>query len=503
MKSKQTILIVDDSLLNRELLSDILYQYAIYEADDGKEAIDIIHSYQDQISLILLDVSMPKMDGFDVLDYLNKNQLIEKIPVMIISVDNDPETIEKAFSKGVVDYITRPFSSKIILNRVKNTLMIYAKQKMLISLVSKQVTERQRSNNIMSLILSHIVESRNGESGLHVLNVRMLTQQLLKVLMEKTDRYHLSHKDINEIATASTLHDIGKMVIPESILNKPSKLTDQEMKIMQSHAIEGAKMIKDLPFYQNDHFVEYAYQICRWHHERFDGRGYPDGLKGDDIPIAAQVVSLADAYDALTSIRVYKKAFDHQVALQMIKEGQCGQFNPLLLECLMSIEPAIKKDEIAHILSENNKQDIENEIRDLLNDGQVFYDDGTLQMIDYDHEKTDFFYQYSKEIRFEYSIMPPVLHLSKWGSQQLQLPEKISNPLIYIKDHHILDDKQLDELKEKVKHLSFYHPICKHHLCLNTNDKQDTLDLVIRGVFDRHDRNRLTHILATSNKEGR
>ena len=232
------------------------------------------------------------------------------------------------------DYISRPFDMAVVHRRVVNTLMLYGKQKRLMQLVADQIYENEKSNSLMITILSHIVEFRNGESGMHVLHIRTFTEMILRKLITMTDKYPLTETEISLITMASALHDIGKINIPETILNKPGKLTQEEFEIMKTHTTIGDKILHELPFEQDAPLVKTARQICHWHHERYDGRGYPNGLKGDDIPIGAQAVALADVYDALTSERCYKKAFDHDTALHMILNGECGAFNPLLMECL-------------------------------------------------------------------------------------------------------------------------------------------------------------------------
>ena len=224
-----------------------------------------------------------------------------------------------------------------------NTILLYAKQKKLVSLVAEQIYEKERRSNLMIDILSHIVEFRNGESGMHVRHVHILTETLLTELMRRTDKYRLTPADISVISTASALHDIGKIAIPSEILNKPGRLTDEEFQVMKTHSMVGWQMIADLPGFQDEPLVKYAYEICRWHHERYDGRGYPDGLKGDSIPISAQVVALADVYDALCCRRVYKPPIPREKALEMIQTGQCGQFNPRLLDSFLAVEDEIHR----------------------------------------------------------------------------------------------------------------------------------------------------------------
>ncbi len=344
MEYKETILIVDDSALNRMVLTEILGKenYTFLEAENGQQAVELLDCHP-EVDLLLLDITMPEMDGFGVLEAMNRYRWIEETPVIMISSEDAYPFIERAYDLGASDYITRPFDARVVCHRVSNTLMLYAKQKRLVQMVAEQVYEKEKVSNTMISILSHIVEFRNNESGLHVIHIRTITELLLRRLRKKTDRYPLTETDISLISMASALHDIGKLNIPEQILNKPGRLTKEEFEIIKTHSAVGEHMLRQVPFSQNEPLVKVAREICRWHHERWDGRGYPDGLKGDEIPISAQVVSLADVYDALTSERCYKAAFDHETALKMIVNGECGAFNPLLLECLMDGADQIKQ----------------------------------------------------------------------------------------------------------------------------------------------------------------
>lgn len=340
---KYRILVVDDSEMNREILSEILNEeYDIIEADSGDTCIDMLRKYETGISLVLLDIVMPGMDGFGVLNYMNRHHYLEDIPVIMISSEDSTETVRRAYEMGVSDYINRPFDAGVVHRRVYNTIKLYAKQRRLIALITNQVYEKEKNNRMMVGILSQIVVFRNGESGSHVLNINIFTGMLLESLVQHTDKYDLSWSERLLITTASALHDIGKIGIDDKILNKPGRLTDEEFKIMQNHTIIGASILENMGSYQDEELMKVAYQICRWHHERYDGKGYPDGLKGDEIPISAQVVSLADVYDALVSERVYKKAYSHEKAIEMITNGECGCFNPILLECLLDIQDRIK-----------------------------------------------------------------------------------------------------------------------------------------------------------------
>ena len=354
-KLKQQILIVDDSEINREILKEILKEdYRILEAANGEECLEQLERSGTGISLVLLDIVMPEMDGFEVLAAMNQNHWIEDIPVIMISSEDSDSYIRRAYEMGVSDYISRPFDAKIVYQRVLNMIKLYAKQRRLIHLVTRQIYEKERNNRMMIGILSQIVEFRNGESGLHVIHINLITQLLLEQLVKKTGKYQLSWEDRLLIATASALHDIGKIGIDEKILNKPGKLTKEEFEIMKTHTLIGAQMLDNLDMYRNEKLLKLAHEICRWHHERYDGKGYPDGLVGEEIPISAQVVSLADVYDALVSERVYKKAFSHEKALEMIQNGECGTFNPLLLQCMTEAQDKLKT--MMEVAEKNKKE---------------------------------------------------------------------------------------------------------------------------------------------------
>ena len=342
---KQRILVVDDSKMNREILCEMLKDdFEIIEATNGQECVSLIEQYGKEISLVLLDIVMPVMDGFEILMYMNRNHWIEDVPVIMISSEESENYIRKAFKFGVSDYISRPFDSKVVYQRVFNTIKLYAKQRRLISMVSDQMHEKEKNNQMVVEVLSQIMEFRNGESGLHVVHINTLTRLLLERLVENTDAYNLTPDDCYLISTASAFHDIGKVGIDESILNKPGKLTKEEFETMKEHTLIGASMLDKLEHYKDEKMIKIAYQICRWHHERYDGKGYPDGLTGEQIPIAAQVVSVADVYDALVSKRVYKDAYSHEQAMKMILNGECGAFNPLLMEVLVEIRDKIKEE---------------------------------------------------------------------------------------------------------------------------------------------------------------
>ena len=343
LQNKSQILLVDDSAMSRMILKEILGgDYSILEAENGQECLEKMQAEAGNIALVLLDINMPVMDGFEVLKAMNVNHTIEDIPVIMISSDDSDAAIRRSYELGASDYVTRPFDARIVYRRVTNTIKLYAKQRRLVQMVSDQIRARENNTDMLVGVLSHIVEFRNGESGAHVRHIRIITELLLHRLLEISSQYPITAEQQDNIPLASALHDIGKIGIDEKILNKPGKLTPEEFEVIKTHSMLGAEMLHQLEDFNEQPLLQTAYEITRWHHERWDGRGYPDGLKGDAIPISAQLVALADVYDALTSERCYKKAFSHEKAVQMILNGECGAFNPLLLQCLTDVQTDLK-----------------------------------------------------------------------------------------------------------------------------------------------------------------
>ena len=339
LQNKSQILLVDDSAMSRMILKEILGgDYSILEAENGQECLEKMQAEAGNIALVLLDINMPVMDGFEVLKAMNVNHTIEDIPVIMISSDDSDAAIRRSYELGASDYVTRPFDARIVYRRVTNTIKLYAKQRRLVQMVSDQIRARENNTDMLVGVLSHIVEFRNGESGAHVRHIRIITELLLHRLLEISSQYPITAEQQDNIPLASALHDIGKIGIDEKILNKPGRLTPEEFEVVKTHSMLGAEMLHQLEDFNEQPLLQTAYEITRWHHERWDGRGYPDGLKGDEIPISAQLVALADVYDALTSERCYKKAFSHEKAVQMILNGECGAFNPLLLQCLTDVQ---------------------------------------------------------------------------------------------------------------------------------------------------------------------
>ncbi len=494
IEPKQKILIVDDSELNRAILADMLDdEYEIVEAEDGLQGVGLLQQRSAEISLVLLDIVMPRMDGFGVLEVMAQNHWIEDIPVIMISAESGSSHIERAYELGVTDFISRPFDALIVHRRVVNTIMLYAKQKRLANMVADQIYENEQRSSLLIDILSHIVEFRNGESGLHVLNVRTLTELMLNHLVQKTDRYHLSASDISMICTASALHDIGKISIDEKILNKPGRFTDEEFAIMKTHSLAGAEMLENLPIHQDDPLVKVAYDICRWHHERWDGRGYPDGLCGDEIPIAAQIVALADVYDALTSKRCYKDSFSHDKAVEMILAGQCGTFNPLLMECLQELAPdlpALMND--SNSVTQRDRREMRNVAQEMRRHEELTASERTLQLLEHERMKYSFFADMSKEIQFEYTVSPPMITLSNWGAEHLGLDEIIMDPMHQPEAQKVMEAADFQNLTDALRSTSPELPVVTYDCKLNYKGAWRWTQIVARATWSSDEPPRYT-----------
>lgn len=449
---KQKILIADDSEMNRELLAAILEEeYEIIQVNDGVQAVDCLQRHAEEISLLLLDIVMPHMDGFEVLSYMNKEHWIDSIPVVIISSENSPIYIKRGYDLGATDFIGKSFDANMVLRRSANAILLGAKQRRMTSIVSNQIYEREKSSKLMINILSHIVEFRNGESGLHVLHIQTITEMLLRQLVQKeNNRYALSKEQIRMITTASALHDIGKISIPDEILNKPGRLTAEEFAVIKGHSMAGANMLSELPLDQKEEpLVKTAYEICRWHHERYDGGGYPDGLKGEEIPVSAQVVALADVYDALTSERCYKDAYSHEKAIEMILAGQCGAFNPLMLECLLDISSSLKK-KMGYKSKERYEQTDLSDIASRFHDFEMDSSEKIVQQLEFERMRHNFLAEGSRNIIFTYTISPPLLTFNQAGCKRSGITEPSFSPLQsgVLKD--LVEEQSLKRLIRKI-----------------------------------------------------
>lgn len=360
MSRQKKLLVVDDIPINRMILADLFQEeYEVLEAENGQQALELILQHREQIVIVLLDIVMPVMDGFQVLEQMAKMDLIQTIPVIMITGESDDEKTLMGYALGVSDIISKPFNPKIVSRRVNNVVKLYSHRQELERELQKQkeMLEQQarrihQSSQFVIDALSTTVEFRNMESGEHILRVRTLTRIFLE---EMREFYSLTDEQIKTIANVSAMHDIGKIVISDAILLKPGPLTEEEFEIMKTHTIRGCEILDTLNYTQDEESYRYSYDICRHHHERWDGRGYPDGLKGDEISIWAQATSLADVYDALTSERVYKKAYSHEETIRMILNGECGAFNPKMLDMLVRVEGTLQKKMFLYTQQEKNE----------------------------------------------------------------------------------------------------------------------------------------------------
>ena len=482
MNRKAKILIADDSEINRAMLSDILApDYEVLEAADGEAAVACMEQQHTEIALVILDIVMPKLDGFEVLAIMNRKGWINSIPVIIVSSETSPSYIDHAYQLGASEYINRPFYKVAIRHRIENTVKLHAKQKHLENIVAEQILEKEKSNMVMVDILSHIVEFRNGESGLHVLHIRTITEVLLKQLRSTCSQYDLTPARTALITNASSLHDIGKISIPEEILNKPGKLTKEEFEIIKTHSAIGAQMLEGLTHYQDEELVQVAREICRWHHERYDGGGYPDGLKGDEIPVSAQVVAIADVYDALTSKRVYKPACPHKQAMEMILNGECGVFNPLLLECLKEVGDYLENEVKIRSAGKITRDSIHTLAYDAIHSYNV--SDRTLDLLEQERTKYQFYASMTKEIQFEYSYESDTLIISEWGAAQAGVKESIPHPLSDATLLAIFSKEDFCDLRERLQSATPQNPIVSQIYRLTVRGKPRWYKWIARPIW--------------------
>lgn len=338
-----TILIVDDDEINRGVLDNLFSAfYASEEAENGETGLRKIFEEPEKYCAVLLDVVMPGMDGIEVLRRMAQAELLDKIPVFLITAETGDAVMKEAYRLGVMDIIHKPVVPYVVIRRVNSVIELFQARRRLSSVVEQQQSELlEQAQKIIDLnqgmieALSTAIEFRNGESGGHVRRIHDIT----KFILEQTELGEgLDQESIDQIAVAAIMHDVGKIAIPDAILNKPGKLTPEEFEVMKTHTLQGAFLLERIPQLRESDSFHYAYDIARHHHERWDGNGYPDGLKGEEISIWAQIVSLADVYDALSCKRVYKDAFPREQVLRMIRDGECGVFNPKLLDCFFSVE---------------------------------------------------------------------------------------------------------------------------------------------------------------------
>lgn len=481
---KERILVVDDAEINRSILADMLSEeFEVLEAENGVEAIVLMQKYGELISLVLLDIVMPQMDGFDVLSMMNRNSWIEHTPVIIIAPEAIPTYMDKAYALGVTDFINRPFDARVVYRRVKNTILLYAKQKRLMNMLAAQTYEKEKNSVRMIEILSNIVEFRNGENSQHVIHIHTLTEMLLRRLVQKTNRYHLSQDDIVLISTASALHDIGKVTVPQEILNKPGPLDQEEFAIMRCHAQRGADMLEMVPMWQREPLLRTAYEICRWHHERYDGGGYPDGLSGEDIPISAQVVAMADVYDALVSKRAHKEPLSHQETMDMICHGQCGAFQPLLVECLMDIGDQIPTELEQAERYAMSPADLTGMSRSASQQGELPASLRTLNLLEHERVKYQFYASMSREIHFEFDAFLQVFTLSDWGAKELGIPAVMGNPLKEMRSRFLIAKEDMQIIVDKLHASTPEDPVVEHVCPIRFLDRPRWSKVICRSMW--------------------
>jgi putative two-component system response regulator len=355
---RDKVLIVDDVELNLEMLKMILEdEYTVMTAGNGRQALELLDEHNDEIGVLLLDLIMPEMDGYAVLRAMKEKGWMEKIPVLIISGETAVDTEKECFEYGVSDFIRKPFDNILVSRRVHNVYHLFQYQNKLeekvesqtqtlrkqYKLLQMQAEKLKKNNEDIIDILGNVVECRNLESGEHVKRVKGFTEILAREVMKEYPEFGLTDKKVEVIVVSSSLHDVGKIAIPDNILLKPGRLTEEEFEFMKSHTTRGGDILNHLKGIWDEEYLKTCYEICRHHHERYDGKGYPDGLKGEEIPISAQIVSIADVYDALVSERVYKGAYSKDEAFQMIVSGECGVFSPKLLECFRNVREKYEK----------------------------------------------------------------------------------------------------------------------------------------------------------------
>lgn len=476
-QSKKTILIADDSELNREILSEMLGdRYTYIYAEDGEQVLELL-SGSSQIDILLLDMHMPKMGGMDVLKVMKEHRWTEEIPVVIISAEDDKGFIQNAYRLGAVDYIVRPFNAFLVQHRVENTLVLYSQNRRLVRLVESQVFQREKMNNMLINIFSHVVAIGNHESGSHTLRVQQITNLLLNKLVKMTDRYPLTETDIAMISSVSALHDIGKITISDKILNKPGKLTSEEWEIMKSHTINGDKFLSSIPIDQSEKMMVTAHEICRHHHERYDGSGYPDGLKGDEIPISAQVMSIADVYDALTSDRCYKRAYSHEEAVAMILNGECGVFNPILLQCFVEISDEL----LVHLKLNTEDYNYINNAHTLADEAMesedLFLSDRFSYIAESERTKKEFFAVQQGGIQFEYdAVAKKVIYLHYYDVDGNKIPLSSNNTFL-------LNQTDWDLLKKRIGQTTREEPMVTMNAMIAVNEELRWHKLSVQSIW--------------------
>ncbi len=481
-RGKPRILIVDDLELNRAILCELFCkEYEVLEAENGQEAIDVLEEQSDSIQVVLLDIVMPILDGFGVLDKMSQKGWIGRIPVIMITVETSDGVMQKGYEMGATDIISKPFNPNIIRQRIHNIIEQYTYKQKLERLVEEQTeilrrqSKKLRENSAQMIdTLSAVIEFKNTESVQHIYNIRTLTKILLKEFSRRHRQYALNEEKIESISEAAAMHDIGKIAIPDQILNKPGRLTKEEFEIMKTHTLKGCEILEKLATVQSLAYYDYCYDICRYHHERWDGNGYPDGLKENEIPIWAQAVSIVDVYDALTSKRVYKDAYSSQKAIQMIKDGECGVFNPLMLDCFLKVvykfEEGIRRES-----EENNLTDEDSGIivpdMESHQDNEYELSTRTLRLLELERQKYRILSELSGEILFEYNIKSDKLIFSDQYQVLTGRDAGFENFWRGSAKEQLILKEDIPRLYEKIKEISEDKPDCRLEMQIDLEEK--------------------------------
>lgn len=503
-ESGHIILVVDDIELNRAMLCELFRgRYTLVEAANGREALESVERYGTDIAVILLDVVMPVINGLQVLEAMRQRGWTGMLPVILITAESSDETFLRGYSLGVSDIINKPFNPDIVRRRVENIIELYDHKRRLEDMIQDQLTvlDRQaqklkQTNNFVIDTLSTVVEFRNGESGYHIERIRTITRILLEALSNRYEEYHFSAETIETIASASAMHDIGKIAIPDSVLLKPGRLTPEEFEIMKTHTIRGCEILQSLNYAQDEEYYNYCYEICRHHHERWDGAGYPDHLHGDQISIWAQVVSLADVYEALISERVYKPPYSHEDAVSMILHGECGAFNPKLLLCFTEVADLLRQ----HVQSVEKTPGLSD--RDVTaipshSQPKPIPDTETVDWrLALAHEQCRAIAELSGALLFSYDPSGQVLRFSDTCCALFGVPPVITLSEQQSNGLHWISPQDGQVLLKAFNSLTPTHSRCKTELCLQTRtDGLIWFELILSGFWRNDTRVELLSVL--------
>lgn len=487
MPGKLKVLVVDDVEMNRIILSELFADsYNVLEAENGEEALETIRNNPD-LSAVLLDIVMPVMDGLETLEQIKEEGLIPSVPIFFVTADTSNETLVRGFENGIVDRIEKPFNPYVIKCRIQNSIELYDYRINLEKRVKEQTEEIERKSQELkeanaSIIdaLSTAIEFRDSESGEHVRRIRQITKTLLIELEKQVGNKWYAHEEIENIAAASTMHDVGKISVPDYILNKPGKLTAEEFEIMKEHTVNGCKILDSIDMIKCSPMYNYYYDICRSHHERWDGRGYPDRLVGDMIPISAQIVSVADVYDALTSERVYKPPYSHKTAVDMILNGECGKFNPDIIECLKNCHMELK--DILDKMAEENKVNIEIPQYERKKVSSKFELENSKKFNtarnNDDAEKDDRLTVLADDVIFKYNKKSDIIEFSETYAKEFGKARLITNAQKFFDEDTFLTPEEKKEFMKKVNKLDINNPVLNCRL--KVPDRNGSL--VIRNI---------------------